>query len=428
MAEMCLSWEVGFPQISINIHERHLFIAKSLFYVSIMLINKCIRILGTRGLPAQHGGFETFAQYLSLYLVEKGWSVIVYCQDDSIDVITEQTWRGIQLIKIPVSSRGAVGSMVFDWKSIWHAKQREGVILTLGYNTAIFCLWLKINNKINLINMDGIEWKRQKWPALIRLWFYINEYFGCWLGDHLIADHPEIKKHLMRRVSEKKITVIAYGAEPVTLVNENILNQYGLTVNEYLLVIARPEPENSIFEIVAGFCAKGRSVKLVILGEYIPQQNKYHKKVVECATADVLFLGAIYDNEIVQALRSGCRLYIHGHQVGGTNPSLVEALGAGSAVVAHDNHFNRWVAGEQAKYFSNQQECNDLFDNLLANEQQVLSMQQASRRRFLEAFTWDRILNQYEALLIEYAASSVAMPKRSVIWSLILQGLLFFRK
>ncbi len=391
-------------------------------------MNKCIRILGTRGLPAQHGGFETFAQYLSLYLVAEGWDVIVYCQDNSIDKIVEKAWCGIQLIKIPVIAHGAAGSIIFDWKSIQHAKQREGVILTLGYNTAIFCLWLKINNRINLINMDGIEWKRQKWPVLIRLWFYVNEYFGCWLGDHLIADHPEIKKHLMRRVSEKKITVIAYGAERVPSVNKNILDQYGLTVNEYLIVVARPEPENSIIEIVAAFCTKDRPVKLVILGEYVPQKNKYHKKVLECANADVLFLGAIYDNKIVQALRAGCRLYIHGHQVGGTNPSLVEALGAGSAVVAHDNCFNRWVAGEHAKYFSNQQECNELFDGLLTDEQQLLSMRQASQHRFLEAFTWDKILSQYEVLLAEYATLPVITPKHSVIWSFILQGFLFFRK
>jgi hypothetical protein len=155
-------------------------------------MKKSLRILGTRGIPAQHGGFETFAQQLALYLVNHGWKVTAYCQSTGSGDSYEDSWNGIKLMHIPVKQTGAKSTIIFDWKSTLHASHYNDLILTLGYNTAIFCVLYRLKGIINLINMDGIEWKRDKWSFPERIWLLLNEFAGCWLGNHLIADHPEI--------------------------------------------------------------------------------------------------------------------------------------------------------------------------------------------------------------------------------------------
>lgn len=373
-----------------------------------MQTNQSLSILGTRGIPAQHGGFETFAEYLSLYLVSKGWKVTVYCQEEGEGKIFEDEWQGVRLVHIPVPQKGPLGTIIFDWKSTIHAAKEKSLKLTLGYNTAIFCLSYRLKGITNLINMDGLEWKREKWGLLAKSWFYLNERLGCWLGNHLIADHPKIKEHLASRVPSEKITMIPYGADLVTNADSLLFAFYGLEPNSYALVIARPEPENSIFEIVSAFSKKKRNIKLVLLGRFEPAINDYHRKIVEVASEDVKFLGAIYDKALVQTLRYFCRLYIHGHTVGGTNPSLLEALGAGSAVLAHDNQFNRWVAGPGARYFSDYRECEKVLDEILHDDAQLESMKLASQKRFQEEFTWKDVLKEYEIVLSQWHRDQAA--------------------
>jgi len=364
-------------------------------------INLRIQILGIRGIPAQHGGFETFAEHFALYLVEKGWNVTVYCQEDGKESFYEDEWQGVHRIHIPVTLEGAKGTVVFDWKSTLHAASRKYSILTLGYNTAIFCTLYRLKGIRNIINMDGIEWQRGKWTILERTWLYINEKLGAWLGNHLIADHPEIKNHLARFVSSEKISVIPYGADIIENADESQLTQFSLKANSYALLIARPEPENSILEVVKAYSHRKRGMPLVILGNYEPETNKYHLKVTEAASPEIIFVGAIYDKSIVQTLRFYSRLYIHGHTVGGTNPSLVEALGAGSAVLAHDNKFNRWVAGEGARYFSSEDECKCQIDVLMRDDELIAKMKALSLQQILSKFTWSKVHEAYEQLLLE---------------------------
>ncbi|MDD2808398.1 DUF1972 domain-containing protein [Rhodoferax sp.] len=359
---------------------------------------KTLRILGTRGVPAAHGGFETFAEYLSLYLVANGWRVVVYCQDEGTGSLFEDIWQGVERVRIPVSETGTKGSIIFDWKSIQHACQHNDLCLTLGYNTAIFSARLRLNGVPNLFNMDGIEWHRGKWGPLTKFWFWLNDWAGCFIGNHLVADHPRIKEHLRTRVSDKKITMIAYGADLVTDASLKPLKNFDLVPGKYLTVIARAEPENSILEIVKGFSVKPRGLKLLVIGNY-ESNNVYHQRVKSVASDEVQFAGAIYDKHVLHSLRFHSLAYIHGHQVGGTNPSLVEALGAGNAVIAHDNQFNRWVAGQGAKYFSDAQGFAGCIDRLEENPALLEALRGHARERFKEAFYWSDILGQYQKLL-----------------------------
>ena len=359
---------------------------------------RVLRILGTRGIPAAHGGFETFAEQLALYLVERGWRVTVYCQEDGEGPMFEDEWRGVRRVRIPVATNGAAGTIVFDWLSTLHAARESGLVLTLGYNTALFCALYRLKGLKNVINMDGVEWRRQKWGAVAKVWFWLNDWAGCWLGNHLVADHPEIKKHLMTRVAAEKITMIPYGAGRVETANPELLLPYGLAPGSYAIVIARAEPENSILEVVKAWSREPRGYRLVVLGKY-EAGHAYQRAVKESASGEVLFPGAIYDKAVVQALRVHARFYVHGHTVGGTNPSLVEALGAGNAVLAHDNPYNRWVAGECGLYFQNEESCAAGIERLLADGPALAELQSAARVRHAAEFTWDKVLEDYGQML-----------------------------
>ena len=362
---------------------------------------RSIRILGTRGVPAAHGGFETFAEYLALYLVRHGWQVTVYCQDDKAGPEYEDDWEGVHRVHIPVTRQGPLGTIIFDWKSTLHASNKKELILTLGYNTALFCAIYRMKGLTNLINMDGIEWQRAKWSRPIRIWFWLNERLGCLLGNHLVADNPGIMNHLATRVPAEKITMIPYGAKKVDGADVAALANFNLEPSKFITIVARPEPENSILEMVKAFSRKKRGVKLVVLGRY-DASHAYQKKVMDAASAEVIFPGAIYDKQILEALRFYSLLYMHGHQVGGTNPSLLEALGAGNPVLAHGNQFNRWVAGEGARYFSDEDSCASELDIILGDIDARNSMVTSSKQRYEEVFTWDKVLGEYEALLVSW--------------------------
>lgn len=359
---------------------------------------KTLRILGTRGVPAAHGGFETFAERLALYLVQRGWKVVVYCQQEGDTAPHEDQWQGVDRVHVAVKGDGPRSTVQFDWLATRHAAARGELCLTLGYNTAVFCSLLRLRGVPNVINMDGIEWARAKWGGVAKAWFWLNDWAGCWLGDHLVADHPSIERHLLTRTHQDKISMIPYGADEVLAAPLEPVIERGLLPGQYLTLVARPEPENSILEVVTGFSAQRRGVKLLVLGQY-DKANAYHSEVMSAASDEVVFAGAIYDRATLQALRFHCLAYVHGHQVGGTNPSLVEALGAGNPVIAHDNQFNRWVAGNGARYFTSSSSCADILGYLLSDLPALSELAQHSRRRFQAFFTWDQVLAEYALLL-----------------------------
>ena len=359
---------------------------------------RSLRILGTRGVPATHGGFETFAEVLAIYLVKRGWRITVYCQNEGKGEITQDIWEGIRRIHIPTNGNGPFSTIVFDWKSTLHAAADHDLLLTLGYNTAIFSLVFRHKKLTNIINMDGIEWKRAKWTPPVRVWFWIQERLAMWLGDHLIADNPGIFDHLAKHANPEKITMIPYGAEPIQKADVSLIQAYGLESGQYATVIARPEPENSILEIVKAWSRQPRNAKLVILGNYT-EKHYFQRAVLKAAGPEVVFLGPIYDKPILYALRHHCKLYIHGHQVGGTNPSLLEALGAANAILSYDNQFNRWVAGNGAVYFQGEDACAAQLDKILGDEERLDHLRQMSKARHAAAFTWKQVLHRYEALL-----------------------------
>jgi glycosyltransferase involved in cell wall biosynthesis len=369
-------------------------------------VKKTVRILGTHGVPAAYGGFETAAENVALFLVSRGWRVIIYCQVEGKGPLQEDVWNGLERVLIPVDTEGWMGTSKFDLMSIRHAARFNDLCLTFGYNTAIFNVLQRIKGIPNVINMDGIEWSRSRWGFFRQAILYTNERIACFVGNHLIADHPEIEKFLLTRAPSRKLTTITYGADPVSDAPAMAAVSRGLEPGRYMTLICRPIPENSILELVRGFSRKQRGYKLALLGDYTPSEDSYHRLVTDAASDEVTFLGPIYDKAEVEALRFHSAAYLHGHTVGGTNPSLVEAMAAGNPVIAHDNAYNRWVARDAAVYFSTEQAVSDHLDRLLASRTQLEQMHAASLQRYEEEFTWEHVAGQYEQLLLRFLPSS----------------------
>ncbi len=352
-------------------------------------------ILGTRGIPAAHGGFETFAERLALHLASRGWRVGVYCQAEVErvrDRVSTRTWNGITLITVEVALRGPAATLAFDAFCVKDAATRGGVCLVLGYNGAAFLPYLRARGGRILTNMDGIEWRRPKWPLPVRAFFYGSEWIAAWSSQRLVADHPAIADHLARRRPRRAIATIPYGGDPPPA--DLRPPPLGLEPGRYLVSIARIEPDNNILTLVEAFSRKPRGMRLVVLGT-LKVGNAYHRAVEDAAGLEVLMPGAIYEPEMVQSLRVHARAYLHGHTVGGTNPSLVEALWAGNAVIAHDNPFNRGTAGDGQFYFTDGDSCAAAIERVLTDDGAVAAARAAARAQ-AERFRWDDVLAAYE--------------------------------
>lgn len=360
-----------------------------------------VRILGTHGVPAAYGGFETAAQNVGLFLRDRGWRVIVYCQVGGGETWRTDVWEGLERVLVPERREGWLGTSSFDLKCVRHVLRERGpgdVCLTFGYNTGVFNVAQRLRGIPNVINMDGMEWTRRRWGVMKQGILLANERFAGLVGDVLIADHPEIAVYLRRHFGKRRVATITYGAYAVDGAPVEPVEALGLTPGDYATVICRPIPENSIEEIVTAWSAAPRGIPLVVLGEYL-EDDPYHRQVRAAAGDEVRFVGAIYDPAVVASLRFHSRLYLHGHTVGGTNPSLVEAMAARNAVIAHDNRYNTWVAGRGARYFSDTASLAALLDRLVADADTLSAMRAESRSRFAAEFTWERIGGQYEDAL-----------------------------
>jgi glycosyltransferase involved in cell wall biosynthesis len=374
-----------------------------------------VLILGTRGIPAAHGGFETFAERLALHLVARGWDVTVYCQREVTEAKTRfetDTWAGIRRVHVNIVGDSPGATVAFDWHCVRDAAKREGVCLVLGYNTALFLAYLRLHQRPIITNMDGIEWRRLKWGFLPRAWLYANEWLALRLSQRLVADHPRIADHIQARSGRTDAVMIPYGADPVFTAPEAPVRALGLEPGRYLVSIARIEPDNSLLTIIRAFSRRKRGMKLAVLG-LLDTAHPYHRDVVAAASDEVVFTGAIYDTPIVAALRVHARAHCHGHQVGGTNPSLVEAMSAGSAIIAHRNPFNLWTAGADQFFFDDEESCSAAIDEVVEDDAAVTAAKAAARDNASARFGWLPVLTAYEREIAALGGYTETLPASS---------------
>lgn len=364
-----------------------------------------LAILGTRGIPARYGGFETFAEEIAVRLAGAGVDVTVYCEA-SADT-RPASHRGVRLVHVPATPCGPLTTVVFDLRSLWHARRGFDVVYMLGYGAASFCFIPRFWGTRVWLNVDGIEWARAKWGRIARLYFKVMEALALWTPDRVIADAQAIRDHLRaRHARQKEISVIAYGAPMVGAPPDPALvSEWNLTPDGYYLVVCRLEPENHVREILEGFSASSSTRSIVVIGNHL-SGTEYVARLRALNDPRIRFLGSVYDQATLQALRFHAFAYCHGHSVGGTNPSLLESLGCGNAVVAHDNPFNREVARDAAVYFTSAREFAARLAELENAEPERLRMRERGRAIIGSDYAWDGIVEQYLALLRHHPRSS----------------------
>jgi len=358
-----------------------------------------VALLGIRGIPARYGGFETFAEALAVGLVQKGCAVTVFCEQGDQEPIA--TYQGVRLVRIHAPRLGPLSTIVFDLKCLLRARSGYDIVYMLGYGAAPFCLIPRLFGRQVWINMDGVEWKRSKWSWAGRTYLRIMERVAVIVASRVIADAAAIRDHLEARYGRlPKCVVIRYGAHITPVMDGAALAMFGnVTPGEYYLVVCRLEPENHVREIIEGFESSGSPYPLVIVGG-TAEPNEYIQALLNRQSERVRFVGAIYDQALLSAMRYHARGYIHGHSVGGTNPSLLEAMGAGNLVIAHDNPFNREVLGEHGLYFRDPTQLSDAIRHTdILEDAARLQLAQAVRGRISEWYNWQKIVDDYWALV-----------------------------
>lgn len=356
-----------------------------------------LAILGARGIPAAYGGFETFAEELSTRLAARGRDVTVYCERRDPDAPAE--YRGVRLEYVPAPNLGPLSTLVFDSLCLWRARKRHDVVYMLGYAAAFACFIPRLWGTPVWINMDGIEWKRSKWSALGRMWLRLMEALATRTGSRLLCDAEGILRHLQTRHRRlPPASVIPYGAPHVEDRDNELLNEFGLTAGGYYIVVARLEPENHILEILEGFRKSASARRLVVVGD-TSRETSYIARIKAIDDPRIQIVGGIYEREKLESLRLHAFAYFHGHSVGGTNPSLLEAMGCGNLILAHDNPFNREVAADGAVYFAEAGDIPDLIAAIEAPDFDGAALQARARDRIATIYNWDRVVNVYEDLL-----------------------------
>jgi glycosyltransferase involved in cell wall biosynthesis len=352
-----------------------------------------IGILGTRGIPNAYGGFEQFAQYLSQGLVQRGHSVWVYNSSDH--PYQQKEWRGIHIIhcKDWEGMIGTAGQFLYDYNCLRDARARSfDILLQLGYtsNSVWHRLWPK--SMLNVINMDGLEWKRSKYGPVTRKFLVRAEKWAARHGDVLIADSVGIQDYIRKKYDREAI-YIPYGADIPQTFDVGKLAQWDLRPDGYHLLIARMEPENNIEMIVEGWMAGEKKKPLVLIGN---PGNSFGQYLVKTYRDDRLhFIGAIYDADTVNALRHFSTIYFHGHSVGGTNPSLLEAMATGCTIAAHDNVFNKAILGKEGWYFSGSKEVQEILDRTADPVWREKNLQKIKK-----LYNWGKIIDQYEGVFL----------------------------
>lgn len=310
-----------------------------------------IGIIGTRGIPNHYGGFEQFAEHLAIYLAKNECEVYVY--NSSNHPYKESTFKGANIIHCndPENKAGTIGQFIYDMNCILDTRKRDlDIILQLGYTSSSIWSFLFPKKPLIVTNMDGLEWKRSKYTFLVRRFLRFAESLAVKYSNYLISDSEGIKKYIDNKYN-KDSKFIAYGSNIVSNIDESILKKYSVEKLKYHMLIARIEPENNVETILDGVVLSKTDTPFLVVGDYTNNRfGRRIKKKFESHT-NIVFLGSIYNNKELNTLRYFCDLYFHGHSVGGTNPSLLEAMGSGNLIIAHNNIFNKAVLKENAYYF-----------------------------------------------------------------------------
>ena len=362
-----------------------------------------IAILGTRGIPNHYSGFEQFAEFFSVFLVEKGHDVFVYNSHNH--PYQENTFNGVNIIHQydPEYKLGTFGQFIYDYNCIMDSRKRNfDIILQLGYTSNSIWYFLLPKKPIIITNMDGLEWKRSKYSKPVQQFLKFAERLAVKSSDFLISDSLGIQKYINSKYNVTS-TYIAYGAKVFSSPNEEILKEYDVLKHNYNMIMARFEPENNIETILDGIVLAGHETTVLVLGNHQTRYGDYLKNKFK-THKQIRFIGAEFDINKLNNLRYFSNFYFHGHSVGGTNPSLLEAMASNAFIIAHDNHFNKTILKENGYYFSNPADIKNIIDRIKKNDN--LQLVQNNFDAIENEFNWDKINGEYLQLFEECISKS----------------------
>jgi glycosyltransferase involved in cell wall biosynthesis len=351
-----------------------------------------IAILGTRGIPANYGGFETFAEELSTRLAARGHAVTVYCRQRH----SASNYRGVALQYLPTFRHKYFDTIVHTALSTLHLLgRRADAALYCNAANAVFTILPRVTGIPVALNVDGIERRRAKWNAFAKTWYRISEWLATFLPNAVITDAQAIADYY-RATYGKATRFIPYGAETGKVATDDAVRELGLQPGCYFLYVSRMEPENRALEVRQAFEQVATDLKLVLIGD-APYAHEYIRRVRDTQDPRIVIPGAIYGRGY-QELGSHCFAYVHATEVGGTHPALIEAMGRGALVLYRDTPENREVAGDAGIAFTS-----DLTKKIAS----VLAMSEAEREAFRRKaidrvsthYSWERVTNDYEELL-----------------------------
>lgn len=363
-----------------------------------------IALVGTRGVPARYGGFETCVEEVGARLADRGHEVVVYCrrtgdpESESGPGGDTRTYRGMSLVHHGAMRRRSLETLSHTALSVQHlVRHRTDVAVVFNAANAPFLPALRAARIPVATHVDGLEWKRAKWGGVGRRYYLAAERLAVWWSDALIADASGIQEYYSEKFG-KSTDLIAYGAPSLDHVGNGRLGELGLTPEGYHLVVARFEPENHVDVIVEGYSASTAERPLVVVGS-APYADDYTARVRTLADARVQFLGGVWDQELLDQLYANAFTYVHGHSVGGTNPSLLRALGGSAPTIAFDVNFNREVLGRAGRYFTTPA---DVSSHIQAAEQDPTGTAHLGALARIEAgrYDWDDVADRYEQLCL----------------------------
>lgn len=354
-----------------------------------------VAIIGTVGVPANYGGFETLVEQLVRHNSSEDIQYAVYCSKKSYN---EERWvyHGAKTEYVGLGANG-IQSIPYDILSLIKASRKSDVILVLGVSGCAFLPVFRLFSKKKLIiNIDGLEHRRDKWNKWIRKFLKYSEAQAVKYGDVIVTDNKGITDYVLDEYG-KHSELIAYGGDHVLTdvdkeLTEKVLNDYGIVKDEYALGICRIEPENNVHTILKAF--ETAKKKIVFIGNW--QKSEYGKTLAEKYKDSqyVRITPAVYDLNVLNVIRSNCSVYLHGHSAGGTNPSLVEAMFFEKPLIAFDCVYNRESTENKASYFKDSEGLVGLLNGSSEQYSNGADMLEIARRRY----TWQTIARQYESL------------------------------
>lgn len=354
--------------------------------------------MGTRGVPARYGGFETAVEEIGSRLAGRGYQVTVYCRNPGQ---VQREYLGMHLVNLPAVRHRMAETLSHTGLSAGHAilADRPDVVLLLNAGNAPWLRPLALAGIPTAIHLDGLESRRQKWRGIGARYYRWAERAAVAWGTEVIADAEAIARHVRQRYG-RECVVIPYGAQVIHPGTDR-LGELNCAPGDYHLVVARFEPENHVLQAVQGF-RRSRAVQpLIVVGD-APYSQDYIQQVRMAADdVRIRLVGSIYDAELLDQLYAHAVTYVHGHSVGGTNPSLLRAMGAGAAVLAYDVEFNREVTDGQALFWTDADDLSEVFTSLAdgRREDELAGLRASGRQRIGEHYRWEAVVDQYEDLL-----------------------------